>query len=141
MKTKLLIMVLAASTQIHVFAQNTQANSNSTETVLPAETETLASLNKKFIERAKMRIIDNEQSLTLLRSIKNINDKEEYTFYLEKVDLFEKRNLEMKNKINEFNITTGTKVEFMEFKKRWHWAMDELSVYEKNLMTENFLHK
>jgi len=134
-------MVLAASTQIHVFAQNTQANSNSTETVLPAETETLASLNKKFIERAKMRIIDNEQSLTLLRSIKNINDKEEYTFYLEKVDLFEKRNLEMKNKINEFNITTGTKVEFMEFKKRWHWAMDELSVYEKNLMTENFLHK
>jgi hypothetical protein len=88
-----------------------------------------------------MRIADNEKSLITLRATQNIKDVQERAFYNEKVVLFETRNMEMNNKMYTFNVVSGTIIQFMEFKKRWHWAMDELSIYEKNLMTENFLNK
>lgn len=136
------------STQLHTMAQNASIKQNKENTVASTSTVstshaalTLTELNQEFITRAKMRIADNEKSLITLKATQNIKDVQERAFYNEKVALFETRNMEMNNKMYAFNVVSGTVIQFMEFKKRWHWAMDELSIYEKNLMTENFLNK
>ena len=130
------------STPLFITAQNADVKHNHMHGVEVAEAPvTLIELNKAFITRAKMRITDNEKSLVTMKATQNIKDKQELIYYKEKVELFETRNMEMNNKIYAFNVVSGTNAQFMEFKKRWHWAMDELSVYQKNLMTENFLNK
>lgn len=137
------MLVLTLSTQLNTMAQNAsiqQPNSNKEVAVAPSQAS-LETMYNEFIERANARIIDNEKSLVLLKTIQNIKDKEELAFYNEKVLIFEKRNNEMKSKMHDFNINSGTKAQFNEFKKRWHWGMDELIIYEKNLMTENYLNK
>jgi hypothetical protein len=150
MKLNALLLMLALSTQMITKAQNVavKPNNNKEAAVAPAATNanthaplTLKELNQEFILRAKMRIADNEKSLVVLKGTQNIQDKQERAFYNEKVALFETRNNEMNNKMYAFNVVSGTNVQFAEFKKRWHWAMDELSIYEKNLMTENYLNK
>jgi len=148
MKIKMLLLMSILSTQLHTMAQNASIKQNKENTVATASTVstshaalTLTELNQEFITRAKMRIADNEKSLITLKATQNIKDVQERAFYNEKVALFETRNMEMNNKMYAFNVVSGTVIQFMEFKKRWHWAMDELSIYEKNLMTENFLNK
>jgi hypothetical protein len=148
MKIKMLLLISILSTQLYTTAQNASVKQNKENTVASASTKlttpvvlTLTELNQEFITRAKMRIADNEKSLITLRATQNIKDVQERAFYNEKVVLFETRNMEMNNKMYTFNVVSGTIIQFMEFKKRWHWAMDELSIYEKNLMTENFLNK
>lgn len=130
------------STPFYIMAQDVATKSNlSKDAPVTDAPVTLVELNKAFIVRAKMRIADNEKSVLVLKATQNIKDNTERAYYNERVLLFEKRNMEMNNKIYEFNVVSGTIAEFNEFKKRWHWAMDELSIYEKNLMTENFLNK
>jgi hypothetical protein len=148
MKIKMLLLMSILSTQLHTMAQNASIKQNKENTVATTSTVstshaalTLTELNQEFITRAKMRIADNEKSLITLKATQNIKDVQERAFYNEKVALFETRNMEMNNKMYAFNVVSGTVIQFMEFKKRWHWAMDELSIYEKNLMTENFLNK
>ena len=142
MKIKSLLLILVLSTPLFITAQNADVNHNHMNGVEVAEAPvTLIELNKAFITRAKMRITDNEKSLVTMKATQNIKDKQELIYYKEKVELIETRNMEMNNKIYAFNVVSGTNAQFMEFKKRWHWAMDELSVYQKNLMTENFLNK
>jgi hypothetical protein len=142
MKIKSLLLMLVLSTPLFITAQNADVNHNHMNGVEVAEAPvTLIESNKAFITRAKMRITDNEKSLVTMKATQNIKDKQELIYYKEKVELFETRNMEMNNKIYAFNVVSGTNAQFMEFKKRWHWAMDELSVYQKNLMTENFLNK
>lgn len=142
MKTKLLMLTLLLSTQFQLMAQNVAVKSNPNKEVATVSAPmTLVELNQAFITRAKMRIADNEKSIILLKATQNIKDKEELIYYNERVALFEKRNMEMNNKMYDFNVISGTLPQFNEFKKRWHWAMDELSTYEKNLMTENYLNK
>jgi len=142
MKIKSLLLMLVLSTPLFITAQNADVKHNHMNGVEVAEAPvTLIELNKAFITRAKMRITDNEKSLVTMKATQNIKDKQELIYYKEKVELFETRNMEMNNKIYAFNVVSGTNAQFMEFKKRWHWAMDELSVYQKNLMTENFLNK
>ena len=134
--------MLVLSTPLFITAQTADVNHNHMNGIEVAEAPvTLIELNKAFITRAKMRITDNEKSLVTMKATQNIKDKQELIYYKEKVELFETRNMEMNNKIYAFNVVSGTSAQFMEFKKRWHWAMDELSVYQKNLMTENFLNK
>jgi hypothetical protein len=142
--------MIALSTQIKTEAQNVVAKTNNHKVAIiaPAVPNTITraplslnELNQEFITRAKMRIADNEKSLGVLKGTQNIQDQQERAYYNEKVALFETRNMEMNNKMYDFNVVSGTNVQFAEFKKRWHWAMDELSIYEKNLMTENFLNK
>lgn len=130
---------------------NAMAQTEKTEKLSEVKTEKKVAANVKvptltdsyadFKVLAMHRIVDNEKSVVALNSMRGMPDPEEMAFYKEKVALFEKRNNEMKNKINDFDVTTGTEKKLTEFKKRWNWAMDELSVYEKNLMTENFLKK
>lgn len=148
MKIKMLLLMSILSTQLHTMAQNASIKQKKENTVATTSTVstshaalTLTELNQEFITRAKMRIADNEKSLITLKATQNIKDVQERAFYNEKVALFETRNMEMNNKMYAFNVVSGTVIQFMEFKKRWHWAMDELSIYEKNLMTENFLNK
>ena len=146
MKLKVLLLMLILSTQINTNAQNValKSSNNKESSALASKTPqplTLTELNQESILRAKMRIADNERSLITLKATQNIKDAQERVFYNEKVALFETRNMEMNNKMYTFNVVSGTVVQFNEFKKRWHWAMDELSIYEKNLMTENYLNK
>jgi hypothetical protein len=142
MKIKSLLLMLVLSTPLFITAQNADVNHNHMNGAAIEEAPvTLIDQNKAFITRAKMRITDNEKSLVTMKATQNIKDKQELIYYKEKVELFETRNMEMNNKIYAFNVVSGTNAQFMEFKKRWHWAMDELSVYQKNLMTENFLNK
>ena len=142
------MLIAILSTQLPGMAQNTamKANSNSEASNMIVASDnkvplTLKELNQEFIIRAKMRIADNEKSVFVMKATQNIQNKEELIYYKEKVLLFENRNMEMNNKMYAFNVVSGTMPQFLEFKKRWHWAMDELSVYQKNLMTENFLNK
>jgi hypothetical protein len=130
------------STPLCILAQNVdiQPNKNQ-EAALANVPVTLVDINKAFITRAKMRVADNEKSLITMREMHGIKDPQAEAYYKENVALFEKRNIKMNNKMYIFNVVSGTVSAFTEFKKRWHWAMDELCVYEKNLMTENFLNK
>jgi hypothetical protein len=142
MKTKFLLLTFILSTPFIINAQNAEIKPvNNQETAAPDAPLSLVELNKAFIIRAKMRIADNEKSLVTMKATQNIKDEQELIYYKENVELFETRNMEMNNKIYSFNVVSGTNAQFMEFKKRWHWAMDELSVYQKNLMTENYLNK
>jgi hypothetical protein len=125
----------------NVAVKSTSKKEPSTAVSKPHEPLTVIEMNQEFITRAKMRIADNEKSVITMKATQNIKDQEERAFYNEKVLLFENRNMEMNNKIYGFNVVSGTNAQFIEFKKRWHWAMDELSIYQKNLMTENFLNK
>ena len=134
------MLILAASTQITSIAQNTEVNSKAKETELKPAPVTSETIKKDFVELAGHRIVDNEKSVNILKKTQNIKDDEVRALYNENVLIFEKRNNEMKEKIKDFNVN-ATRAQQMEFIKRWNWAMDELSVFEKNLMTENFLHK
>ena len=142
MKTKFFLLVFVLSTPLYILAQNAEIKSTNDQQAAAANIPiTLVEMNKAFITRAKMRVADNETSLITMRATNYIQDPQELVFYKENVTLFEKRNMEMNNKMYTFNVVSGSVAEFMEFKKRWHWAMDELSVYQKNLMTENYLNK
>ncbi len=142
MKTKFFLLMFVLSTPLYILAQNAEIKpNNNQEAALVSTPVTLVDMNKAFITRAKMRVADNEKSLITMRATNYIQDPQALVFYKENVTLFEKRNMELNNKMYTFNVVSGSVAEFMEFKKRWHWAMDELSVYQKNLMTENFLNK
>jgi hypothetical protein len=130
---------------------NAMAQTEKTETLSEVKTEEKVGTNPKtptldesyqdFKTMAMHRVVDNEKSLATLNTMRGIFDPQELAFYKEKVAIFEKRNNEMKTKISDFDVKTSNEKQLIEFKKRWNWAMDELSVYEKNLMTENFLKK
>lgn len=143
MKLNVLLLAIILITNLNAKAQNVALNNKESapKAQIKKEPLTIIEMNQEFITRAKMRIADNDRSLVLLRATQAIKDVQERLYYNEKVALFEKRNMEMNNKMYEFNVVSGTLIQFNEFKKRWHWAMDELSVYEKNLMTENYLNK
>lgn len=145
MKTKLpmLMIMLILSAQINCMAQNMTAKPdkklNTTEEAVATNTRQLVLLKNEFITLAKVRITENEKSVVTLKAAYRFKNKQELDYYREKVLLFESRNNDLNNKMYAFNVVSGTLSQFNEFKKRWFWAFDELSVYEKNLNSENLI--
>ncbi len=107
MKTKFFLLMFVLSTPLYILAQNAEIKpNNNQEAALVSTPVTLVDMNKAFITRAKMRVADNEKSLITMRATNYIQDPQALVFYKENVTLFEKRNMELNNKMYTFNVVS-----------------------------------